>query len=174
MWSVYHLQLLYVVCILFATPVCGLYTICKSLSSGSCPRRHSLASAQVFKTGVDEWLRLCQYFALLAYQYCPDVQSPQKKSKGKCPKKGGKKDKAEQNLPAVKQILGLQLGDSAERGKSGTADVLLFRQMTWLTPKPDVARRGMNGVGICCFQGNMLQGVYICSDVQPKAALLST
>ena len=107
------------------------------------PEHQSLASVQVFKTGVDEWLKLCQYFALLAHQYCPDVQSPtgnKKKSKGKCQRKGGRSNKAEQDLPAVEQILGLQLGDSAERGKSGLTFVLLYRPMTWLTLKPDVVR----------------------------------
>ena len=108
-----------------------------------CPKHEFHASVQVFKTGVDEWLKLCQYFALLAHQYCPDVQSPagnKKKSKGKCPGKG-KSDKAKQDQPAVEQILGLRLGDSAKRGTKGVSLVLLCRPKTCLTLKPDMARR---------------------------------
>lgn len=78
---------------------------------------------QVFKTGVDEWLKLCQYFALLTYQYCSDVASPaankQKRSKGKGTAKGHKGEGPKQNVPAVESILEVQLGDSAKRGKSG-------------------------------------------------------
>ena len=103
-----------------------------------------LASVQVFKTGVDEWLKLCQNFSLLARQYCLDAQSPagdKKKSKGKCPKKGGKSDQARQDQPAVEQILGLRLGDSAKRGTKGVSFVLLRRPQTCLALKPDMARR---------------------------------
>ena len=97
---------------------------------------------QVFKSGVDEWLKLCQYFALLADQYCQDIPYPagnKKKSKGKLPKKGGKSDKAKRDLPAVEEILELRLGDSAERGKTGVAFVLLCTPATWPILKPDVA-----------------------------------
>lgn len=90
-------------------------------------------SVQVFKTGVDEWLKMCQYFAQLAHQYCPDAQSPsasKKKRKGKDTKKVGKGDKSKQDLPAVEEILGLQLGDSARRGKSGMVFALPCRPMT--------------------------------------------
>lgn len=88
---------------------------------------------QVFKTGVDEWLKMCQCFAQLAHQYCPDAQPPssgKKKGKGRYTKKGGKGDKSKQDLPAVEEITGLQLGDSARRGKSGMAHALLCRPAT--------------------------------------------
>ena len=77
---------------------------------------------------MDEWLKLCQYFALLTRQYCPDVHSPaankqkrNNKSKSKCKgaAKGRKGEGSKQDVPAVESILEVQLGDSAKRGKAG-------------------------------------------------------
>lgn len=72
---------------------------------------------------MDEWLKLCQYFALLTHQYCPDVHPPaaakQKRNKSKGAAKGGKGGGSKQDVPAVERVLEVQLGDSAKRGKSG-------------------------------------------------------
>ncbi|KAL3146940.1 hypothetical protein ABBQ38_014910 [Trebouxia sp. C0009 RCD-2024] len=105
--------------------------------------RANYPETEVFRTGVDEWLKLCQYFALLTHQYCPDVHPPaaakQKRNKSKGAAKGGKGGGSKQDVPAVERVLEVQLGDSAKRGKSGQLKNCLLEPLTaqnsWLEVK---------------------------------------
>lgn len=57
----------------------------------------------------------------------------QKKGKDKAAVKGRKETKAKQTLPVVEALLGMQLGDSAERGKSGMVLVFMLHILkVWL------------------------------------------
>ena len=76
----------------------------------------------MFNQGVDEWLKICQLFEVLAHKYCPGVPPLQHRAKAskaskagqqQTPKAGGKAK------PAAEGIEKLRLGDDANRGKSG-------------------------------------------------------
>lgn len=78
---------------------------------------------QVYKTGVDEWLKLCQLFEPLVRQYCKKAPPPMHKTKASKSSKAATQQKALKSADklkaAVESIGGVRLGDSAKRGKTG-------------------------------------------------------
>jgi len=143
--------------------LCGLYQTRQSPPAlQSCTRRVQTVSSaigwsllQVFKTGVDEWLRLCQLFKVLVLKYCdnvdidvdenqlpplvpPDSPANGKAAKGKAAAAKGKAATAKGVAQAAAAITDSQKGKCASKGLPAVESIKGLRL-------GDCAERGKSG-----------------------------